>query len=174
MREKHCAFSIYKIIVMTVLLLGFLILATPQAFADNGHKGNYKHKEWQKDRDKGYRKHKEETVRESGKHREELGRENRTHHKEQDRESRNRLEMKIENGYRERPYDKNRHYVKYVYKGHRYNYHGHWRSWEEWDRYAKKYPHIYKYGRYYRENAHLMFRFCAPETASCFFFSIGR
>ena len=77
-------------------------------------------------------------------------------------------------GYRERPYDKRRHYRHYDYKGHRYDYHGHWRSWEQWDRYARKHPHIYKHGRYYRENAHLMFRFCEPGTGNCFFFSIGR
>ena len=77
-------------------------------------------------------------------------------------------------GYRERPYDKHRHYVNYDYKGHRYDYHGHWRSWEQWDRYARKHPHIYKHGGYYRQNAHLMFRFCEPGTGNCFFFSIGR
>jgi len=77
-------------------------------------------------------------------------------------------------GYRERPYDKHRHYGHYIYKGHRYDYHGHWRSWEQWDRYARKHPHIYKYGRYYREGAHLMFRFCEPGTGNFFFFSIGR
>ncbi len=77
-------------------------------------------------------------------------------------------------GYRKRPYDKRRHYGRYDYKGHRYDYHGHWRSWEQWDRYARKHPHIYKHGRYYRENAHLMFRFYEPGTGNCFFFSIGR
>jgi hypothetical protein len=63
--------------------------------------------------------------------------------------------------------------VNYDYKGHRYDYHGHWRSWEQWDRYAKKHPHIYKHGGYYRQNAHLMFKFCEPDTGSCFYFSIG-
>jgi hypothetical protein len=77
-------------------------------------------------------------------------------------------------GYRERPYDNRRHYEHHDYKGHRYNYHGHWRSWEQWDNYAKKHPDIYKHGTYYRENAHLMFRFCEPGTGNCFFFSIGR
>ena len=77
-------------------------------------------------------------------------------------------------GYRKRPYDKRRHYGRYDYKGHRYDYHGHWRSWEQWDRYARKHPHIYKHGRYYRENAHLMFRFYEPGTGNWFFFSIGR
>ena len=77
-------------------------------------------------------------------------------------------------GYRERPYDNRRHYEHYDYKKHRYNYHGHWRSWEQWDNYAKKHPTIYKHGTYYRENAHLMFRFCEPGTSNCFFFSIGK
>jgi len=77
-------------------------------------------------------------------------------------------------GYRERPYDNRRHYGHYDYKMHRYDYHGHWRSWEQWDKYAKIHPNIYKHGTYYRENAHLMFRFCEPGTGNCFFFSIGR
>ena len=76
-------------------------------------------------------------------------------------------------GYRERPYDNRRHYEHHDYKGHRYDYHGHWRSWEQWDGYAKKHPNIYKHGTYYREGAHLMFRFCEPGTGNCFFFSIG-
>ena len=76
-------------------------------------------------------------------------------------------------GYRERPYDQDCYYVNYDYKGHRYDYHGHWRSWEQWDRYAKKHPHIYKHGGYYRQNAHLMFRFCEPGTGNCFYFTIG-
>ena len=77
-------------------------------------------------------------------------------------------------GYREHPHDKARHYGHYTYHGHQYDYHGHWTSWEQWDRYAKSHPQIYKHGRYYRENAHLMFRFCDPVSGSCFFFSIGR
>jgi hypothetical protein len=77
-------------------------------------------------------------------------------------------------GYRERPYDNRRHYEHQDYKGHRYDYHGHWKSWDQWDNYAKKHPDIYKHGTYYRETAHLMFRFCEPGTANCFFFSIGR
>ena len=77
-------------------------------------------------------------------------------------------------GYSERPYEKDRFYMNYDHRGHRYDYRGHWRSWKHWDRYAKKHPNIYKYGRYYRQNSHLMFRFCEPGTGSCFFFSIGR
>jgi hypothetical protein len=76
-------------------------------------------------------------------------------------------------GYKERPYDRGRHYGHYKYEGHQYDYHGHWRSWEQWDRYRRKYPEKYKRGHYYRENDHLMFRFCEPN-GHCFFFSIGR
>jgi hypothetical protein len=76
-------------------------------------------------------------------------------------------------GYRERPYDR-RHYEQYQYKRHNYAYRGHWRSWKEWDRYAREHPNIYQHGRYYREGGHLMFRVCEPGTDNCFFFSIGR
>ena len=197
MRKKHCASSIFVITVTIAFLLGFFMLTTPQAFADNGYKGNDKHKELQKVRDKEYQKHQEEMERESRKHRGEMEREDRKHYEEQSRESRkHREEMERENrkhykeqsrrsyekrpdyhkysGYSQRPYDKHRHYVEYNYKGHRYDYHGHWRSWEQWDRYRKKHPHIYEHGRYYRENAHLMFSFCEPGTSNCFFFSIGK
>ncbi|MEE4259142.1 MAG: hypothetical protein V2I62_05240, partial [Bacteroidales bacterium] len=47
----------------TVLLLGFFMLITTQAFADNGYnKGKGKEKEWQKqkEQEKEYRKHREE------------------------------------------------------------------------------------------------------------------
>lgn len=164
MREKHCAFSIFVITVTTALLLGFFMLTTTQAFTGNEYKGNDKHKEWQKERDKEYRKHQEEMERESRKHYKEMSR----------RSYKKRSDYHKHRGYRERPYDKHRHYVKYDYKGHLYDYHGHWKSWEQWDRYRKKHPHIYKSGRYYHENVHLMFRFCEPGTSNCFFFSIGR
>ncbi|MGA7145161.1 MAG: hypothetical protein WBY47_11710 [Desulfobacterales bacterium] len=77
-------------------------------------------------------------------------------------------------GYSERPYSKDRFYINYDYKGHRYDYNGHWRSWKQWDKYARKHPYIYKHGGYYRQSSHLMFRFCDPGTKNCFFFSIGR
>ena len=197
MREKHGAFSIFVFTVTTALLLGFFMHRTTQVFADNGYKGNDKHKEWQKERDKEYRKHQEEMERKSRKHWEEMEREDRKHYEEQERESRkHRQEMDREHrmhykkqrrgdykkrpdyhmhrGYRERPYAKHRNYGHYDYKGHRYDYQGHWRSWEQWDRYARKNPHIYKHGRYYREGGHLMFRFCELGTGNYFFFSIGR
>jgi hypothetical protein len=77
-------------------------------------------------------------------------------------------------GYRERPYNRGRHYGHYKHKGHLYDYRGHWRSWDQWDRYRRKHPDVYEHGHYYREKAHLMFRFCEPGTGNCFFFSIGR
>jgi hypothetical protein len=175
MKDKHCAFSIFVFTVTIAFLLGFFMLTTTQAFADNGYKGNDKHKEWQRERDKEYRKHYEEQDRESRKHREEMERENRKDYREQSRRSyKQRPDYHEYRGYRERPYDKHRHYAEYDYKGHRYDYHGHWRSWEQWDRYRKKHPHIYEHGRYYHENAHLMFSFCEPGTSNCFFFSIGK
>jgi hypothetical protein len=86
----------------------------------------------------------------------------------------NRPDYQNQRGYRQHPYDSRRHYDRYDYKGHRYAYRGHWTSWKQWNAYAKRHPNIYKHGTYYRENAHLMFRFCDPGSGSCFFFSIGR
>lgn len=77
-------------------------------------------------------------------------------------------------GYRETPYDKHRHYDRYDRRGHDYEYRGHWRSWNDWDHYRRSSPHRFRYGRYYWEGEHLMFRFCDPDNGNCFFFSIGR
>ena len=77
-------------------------------------------------------------------------------------------------GYRDRPYDRHRHYDHKKYRKHEYAYRGHWRSWADWDNYRRAYPRIYQHGHYYYEGAHLMFRFCDPDSGSCFFFSIGR
>jgi|GEM_PF-867556 len=187
MREKQCELSIVVFTVTMVLLFGFSLLTSAQVFADNGFKGKGNQKEWQNknepDRERQkhqeemqreQRKHYEEQNRESRKHREEMRREDRKHHEEQDRHNYyKRQNYQKHSGYRERPYDRHRLYVNYDHKGHRYDYHGHWRSWAQWDRYARKYPHIYRHGHYYRENAHLMFRFCDPGTGNCFFFSIG-
>jgi len=165
MIEKNCKLSFFLFTLTTVLVLGFFMLTTTQAFADQGYKGKDKQKEWQKQQgpDKEYRKHQEKMGPEDRKHYEQHGR----------RDNNKRSEYHKHQGYRERPYDNRRHYEYHNYRGHRYDYHGHWRSWEQWDRYARKHPHIYKYGRYYREGAHLMFRFCEPGTGNCFFFSIG-
>jgi hypothetical protein len=147
MRKKHCKISMLVFAVTTVLLFGFFMLATPQAFADQGNKGKGQQKQWQK---------------------------------QQEQETHGRpayngpSDYGKYNGYRERPYNKSRHYANYNYKGHRYDYRGHWRSWEQWDGYAKAHPDISRHGIYYRENTHLMFRFCEPGTSNCFFFSIGR
>jgi hypothetical protein len=77
-------------------------------------------------------------------------------------------------GYKEHPYERSRHYEPYDHEGHRYDYHGHWRSWNDWDDYARHHPWMYNDGRYYHEGGHLMFRVCEPGTPNCFFFSIGR
>jgi hypothetical protein len=76
-------------------------------------------------------------------------------------------------GYRERPYDRHRHYEYHEHGGDRYHYEGHWRSWHDWDDYAR-HQAWYRHGHYYREEGHLMFRACNPDTGNCFFFSIGR
>jgi Ni/Co efflux regulator RcnB len=60
------------------------------------------------------------------------------------------------------------------YRGHAYNFDGHWSSWRNWENYRKRHPERFHHGRYYRENGHLFFRFCDPMGASCFFFSIGK
>jgi len=77
-------------------------------------------------------------------------------------------------GYREHPYDRGRHYGHYQRRGHAYDYRGHWRSWDDWDRYVRKHPEIRRHGHYYHEGAHLMFRSCSPDAAACVYFSIGR
>jgi hypothetical protein len=77
-------------------------------------------------------------------------------------------------GYRETPYERDRHYGHYMHLKHRYDYRGHWSSWKRWQRYVNAHPEIIRYGHYYRESAHLMFRFCDPGTGNCCFFSIGR
>ena len=154
------------VLLVTVCVIPGFAGAFTQAFADNGYKGKNKQKEWQKQKgqDKEYRKHPGEIKREGRKHYEEQGR----------RDYKKRSGYNEHRGYRERPYDNRRHYKHQDYKGHRYDYHGHWRSWDQWNMYAKKHPQIYKHGTYYRENAHLMFRFCEPGTGNYFFFSIGR
>jgi hypothetical protein len=166
MKEKQSKLSTLVFRIITVLLLGFFMLTTTQAFADNGYKVKGKQKEWQKQRvqEKEYRKFPGETSRVDPKHYEEQGR----------RDYKKGSDYREHRGFRGRPYDKHRNYGHYDHKGHRYEYQGHWRSWDQWDMYAKKHPHIYKHGTYYREGGHLMFRFCDPGTGNCFFFSIGR
>ncbi|WP_156792215.1 hypothetical protein [Desulfotalea psychrophila] len=123
---------------------------------------------------KDYRK----MERQEQKHYKDMKREGRKHRKEMRRDSRRGPDYGRYRGYKKRPYDKHRSYKHRNYRGHRYDYRGHWRSWDEWDRYARKNPQLYKngryYGRYYREDSHLMFRLCEPGTGSCIFFSIGR
>lgn len=77
-------------------------------------------------------------------------------------------------GYRMHPYDKQRHYERHEYRGRMYKYQGHWRSWRDWDDYYRGHPKMHQYGHYYREQGHLMFRFCDPDAGGCVFFSIGK
>ncbi|MBI5461305.1 MAG: hypothetical protein HY941_03875 [Gammaproteobacteria bacterium] len=83
-------------------------------------------------------------------------------------------DYKGHHGYREHPYDKHRHYEHREYRGHRYDYQGHWRSWDEWGGYYRAHPWLHEHGHYYRDEGHLMFQFCDPESGGCFFFSIGQ
>lgn len=166
MKDRRDKLSIFVFTVTAVLLFGFFMLISSQVFADNAGKGMDNEKGWQrqKGQDKAYVKH-----------RVEMGRKNHKHYTKKDRHNyQKRPDYHKYSGYRERPYDKHRLYVNYDHKGYRYDYHGHWRSWNQWDKYLKKHPQIYKHGRYYRQSTHLMFRFCDPGTGSCFFFSIGR
>lgn len=175
MREKHSYLFLLFFAVTTVLLLGLFGTTSSLAFGDEGYKGKVKHPKLQ--RQKEYNK-------EYSKNRGKMHQEDRKHYQEQvrgpsrdthDRRDYNkRPDYHKHSGYGERPYDKRRQYGHNDYKGHRYNYQGHWRSWDQWDRYARKHPEIYKHGGYYRENEHLMFRFCDPVTGNCLFFSIGR
>lgn len=77
-------------------------------------------------------------------------------------------------GYHRHPYETNRHYNRFDYRGHPYVYRGHWRSWNDWNAFRRHSPGIYRDGRYYRDHGHLMFRYCDPHGGGCFFFSIGR
>ncbi len=87
---------------------------------------------------------------------------------------RKRPDYHSQRGYREHPYAKNRHYKHHDHRGHQYAYQGDWKSWSQWNRYTKAHPDIYKHGDYYREEAHLMFRFRDPISGGYFFFSIGQ
>ena len=89
-------------------------------------------------------------------------------------EQRGRSDYRRYPGYGERPHGGQRHYEHQNFGGHRYAYHGHWRSWNQWNQYKRQHPEMKKYGSYYRENGHLMFRFRNPVTGAYFFFSIGK
>jgi hypothetical protein len=174
-----------RLTLVSATIFALIVCFSLPAFADPPAKEAHEAKKKQMERDREHmkktqelqkemRKHSEEMEREDRKHREEMERESRKHHEEMGRGYHGRPDYQRYSGYRERPYQKGRHYGHYDRNGRRYDYHGHWRSWDEWDRYAKRNPDIYKHGRYYREDAHLMFRFCEPGTANCVFFSIGR
>jgi hypothetical protein len=92
--------------------------------------------------------------------------------KEQDKEYRKHREKIARKAYRNFAEQSRHNYEK------RPDYHKHpgyrKRPYDQWDRYARKHPQIYEHGGYYRQNTHLMFRFCEPGTGNCFYFSIGR
>lgn len=162
MEETHNKISKLVVAAATVLLVGLFMLATPQSDAQQGSKGKGKQKQGQNQR--------QNQNKQGQNQRQNQNKQNpQAHHSYQDRSDYDKY-----HGYRERPYDNRRHYGNFDYSGHRYDYRGHWRSWDQWDRYAKAHPNIYKHGRYYRENSHLMFRFCDPGGGGCFFFSIGK
>ena len=160
MREKHCKIPTLVFAVAAVLLFGFFMFTPSQAFAAQGNKGKGQQKQEQKHQVQGQK-------------RQEQGQRHQVQSTHGRPDYKGRPDYDKYRGYRERPYDKRRHHEHYDYKGHRYGYRGHWRSWDQWDRYAKAHPDISRHGTYYRENTHLMFRFCEPGTG-CFFFSIGR
>jgi hypothetical protein len=189
MRKKHTRLSILFFAITTVLLSVVFMLTSTQAFADERYKGKGKiiERQRQQENDKGNQKNRVTMRREDPKPYEKQARESQKFRNEQEREAweRNRYaynrrdynrrsDYYKHSGYRGHPYDIHRHYTQEDYRGHRYYYQGHWRSWDQWDRYARSHPDIYRYGRYYREYGHLMFRFCDPGTGSYFFFSIGR
>jgi hypothetical protein len=76
-------------------------------------------------------------------------------------------------GYRPEPYDRRYPHPR-VWKNRPYHYEGHWDSWADWDRYAKRHPDRYRHGRYIREGGHLLFRFYDPMGGGYLFFSIGK
>jgi len=164
-----------KSMLISVSFFALMVCFSLPSWADPPGKALPEAQKKQMEQKREQRKRYDVRERESRKHREERGRETRKHREEIERKySKHHRDFSQYSGYRERPYDKHRHYVEHVHNGRRYDYQGHWRSWEEWDRYAKRYTDVYRYGKYYREGAHLMFRFCKPGTANCVFFSIGK
>ena len=153
-----------KLVLICFSFFALILCFSLLSWADPPEKKLSENQKKQMKQEPEHRKHPEEMKRQEPKHGEVMERKYSKHHPDFSKYP----------GYREQPYGKNRHYVEYVHKGHRYDYQGHWRSWEEWDRYAKEHTNIDRDGKYYREGAHLMFRFCQPGTANCFFFSIGR
>ncbi len=151
--------------VAAVLIFNCLLFMPGQTFADHDHRGQNGGIKWQNKHHHKYRQ--QERDMRHNHHHHSYQKHDHHHHKAPPALHRHR-------GYRNRPYGKHRHYIHHNFKGNRYVYRGHWRSWVQWDRYARMYPHIYKHGRYYHDNNHLMFRYCEPATGNHFFFSIGR
>ena len=156
-----------KSYILNIIII-VIFCCTGPAFSDNG-KGDSGH--GKRDKKPQYQQH--PNTPERSDHR--VYPDSKKHHENYRRDNHDgRPDYHKFHGYSARPYQKHRHYAYYHHKGHRYDYKGHWRSWKEWDSYAKSHPEIHKHGGYYREDAHLMFRFLDPITGGYFFFSIGR
>lgn len=77
-------------------------------------------------------------------------------------------------GYRVHPHGRY-DYHPYRHRERDYHYEGHWMSWNDWERYKRRYPQRFSHGRYYRDHDNrLFFRFCDPEGNACLYYSIGR
>ncbi len=83
------------------------------------------------------------------------------YHKKHKKHRKDRHEYR---GYRDKYYGQRHHPPK--------RYRGHWRSWDQFDRYRRDHRSEYRHGRYYQNNGHLYFRFQTDEGT--FSFSIGR
>jgi len=73
-------------------------------------------------------------------------------------------------GYRSEPYNRGPH-RDYHHRYPNYNYHGHWNSWDNWNRYYSRYPQFRNYGHYERYNGQLYFFF--NDGLNAFGFLIG-
>lgn len=157
-----------KMIVAALCLLFMLATATPVISKDN-NRDNHGRREYRERSDS--RDHRD--YRERSDYRDDRDYRERSDNRDR-RKYRGDPDYRGYRGYRDRPYDKYRHYDHHEYRGRSYTYNGHWRSWDQWDGYARQRPDTYRQGNYYRESGHLMFRFCEPGAGNCFFFSIGR
>jgi hypothetical protein len=145
--------------ILLFSLLGSLVMAAP-SYADDhyrGHQDSREHQDYRAQQDhrgrQDYRRHQDNR---------------------RDRDYRRHQDYRGQHGYRPRPYYEHRHYDRYRHGDRDYAYRGHWRSWNSWETYRREHRERFRHGHYYRQDGHLMFRFCDPQGGSCFFFSIGR
>jgi hypothetical protein len=158
-----------KILGITILGLLFLIAIAPDALAKDSSDRNRVYKS-EKPRDQGHG----DQLADKGRGR---GRDDRRDDdyfdRRHDRDYEHRHPERRPPGYRRHPRDRY-HGHPHVFSHREYHYEGHWRSWDDWEKYRGRYRHRFDHGRYYREDGSLFFRFCDPDSGSCFFFSIGR